>query len=141
MLAAMKTPLLPRPSTSETAAASVDPRWAWHHRTLLRLSAKLADEHGARLHAAAAPAEREAIGFADSVSDQNDRDLNVAELRAEEGLIEEVDAALARLRAGTYGVCEDTGQPISAARLRAVPWTRFCREAAQNRERASKAAP
>jgi RNA polymerase-binding transcription factor DksA len=137
----MKTPVLPMPSPSETAATPVDPRWAWHHRTLLRLRAWLTEEHGARLHTAAAPVGHEAVGFADSVSDQNERDLNVAELHAEEGLIEEVDAALARLRAGTYGVCEDTGRPISAARLRAVPWTRFCREAAQNREHARNAAP
>jgi DnaK suppressor protein len=136
----MKTPALSAPSHPETAAP-FDPRWAWHHRTLLRLRARLADEHGARLHAAAAPVGPEAVGFADSVSDQNERDLNVAELRAEENQLDEVDAALARLHAGTYGVCEDTGQPISAARLRAVPWTRWSREAAQNRERARNATP
>jgi RNA polymerase-binding transcription factor DksA len=132
-------------STSSPAASSLptdpDPRWAWHHRTLLRLRARLVGEHGARLHAAAAPAGHEAVGFADSVSDQNERDLNVAELRAEESQLDEVDAALARLRAGTYGVCEDTGQPISPARLRAVPWTRFGREAAQRRERRKEGTP
>ncbi len=137
----MKTPVLPMPSRPETAAASVDPRWTWHHRTLLRLRARLTVDHGARLHAAAAPAGHEAVGFADNVSDQNERDLNVAELRAEESQLDEVDAALARLRAGTYGVCEDTGKTISAERLRAVPWTRFCREAAQRRERSQNAAP
>jgi RNA polymerase-binding transcription factor DksA len=137
----MKIPLPLAPSHPATNATPVDSCWAWHHRTLLRLRARLAEEHGARLHSAAAPHGHEVVGFADSVSDQNERDLNVAELRAEEGLLEEVDAALARLHTGTYGVCEDTGQPISAARLRAVPWTRFCREAAQNRERARSAAP
>jgi RNA polymerase-binding transcription factor DksA len=129
------------PPPQSAPSSPVDPRWAWHHRTLLRLRERLADEHGARLHTAAAPAGHEAVGFADSVSDQNERDLNLAELRAEENQLGEVDAALARLRAGTYGVCEDTGQPISAERLHAVPWTRFCREAAQNRERARKATP
>jgi RNA polymerase-binding transcription factor DksA len=138
MKPAAPLPVLPRP---ETAAAPADARWEWHHRALLRLRARLAGEHGARMHAATASAGGEAVGFADSVSDQNERDLNVAELRAEENQLDEVDAALARLHAGTYGVCEDTGQPISAARLRAVPWTRWSREAAQRRERAATVRP
>ena len=27
---------------------------------------------------------------------------------------------------GTYGVCRDCGDPIAAARLQAIPWTRVC---------------
>jgi RNA polymerase-binding transcription factor DksA len=40
--------------------------------------------------------------------------------------VEEADAALARLDAGTYGVCEACGQPISAGRLEARPTARTC---------------
>ncbi|MGN6241262.1 MAG: TraR/DksA family transcriptional regulator [Cellulosimicrobium cellulans] len=40
--------------------------------------------------------------------------------------VEEVDAALARLDAGTYGVCEACGQPIAAGRLEARPTARTC---------------
>jgi RNA polymerase-binding transcription factor len=40
--------------------------------------------------------------------------------------LDEIDAAQARLEAGTYGVCEGCGQTIMLARLRAVPTTRFC---------------
>jgi DnaK suppressor protein len=36
----------------------------------------------------------------------------------------EVDAALARLEAGTYGICERCGRPIEAARLEARPTAR-----------------
>ncbi|WP_408899386.1 TraR/DksA family transcriptional regulator [Nocardioides sp. R1-1] len=38
----------------------------------------------------------------------------------------EVDAALARLDAGTYGVCERCGEPIASARLEARPSARRC---------------
>ena len=40
--------------------------------------------------------------------------------------VEEADAALARLDAGTYGVCEDCGQQIAAGRLEARPTARTC---------------
>jgi DnaK suppressor protein len=42
----------------------------------------------------------------------------------ERTLLAEVDHALDRLRAGTYGVDEQTGEPIPYERLRAVPWAR-----------------
>lgn len=38
----------------------------------------------------------------------------------------EVEAALQRLEAGTYGICEACGQPIAAARLEARPAARLC---------------
>ena len=38
----------------------------------------------------------------------------------------EVDEALARLEAGTYGFCEDCGQPIAPERLEAIPTARSC---------------
>lgn len=40
--------------------------------------------------------------------------------------VEEVDAALARLDAGTYGVCEACGKPIADGRLEARPTARTC---------------
>jgi RNA polymerase-binding transcription factor DksA len=38
----------------------------------------------------------------------------------------EVDAALARVEAGTYGVCEGCGSPVGDARLEALPAARLC---------------
>ncbi len=43
-------------------------------------------------------------------------------------LLRAIEEALARIRQGTYGVCEVCKQPISNARLEAVPWARHCRE-------------
>lgn len=41
-------------------------------------------------------------------------------------LIEQVDAALARLDTGSYGVCQECGDPVEAERLIADPLVRFC---------------
>ncbi|HEY3334732.1 MAG TPA: TraR/DksA C4-type zinc finger protein [Candidatus Limnocylindrales bacterium] len=40
--------------------------------------------------------------------------------------LEAVDAALARLEAGTYGGCTVCGKPVGAARLDALPWAALC---------------
>lgn len=54
-------------------------------------------------------------------------------------LIEQVDAALARIAAGTFGICVTCGQPIAAARLEALPAAAHCiecqKKATQGRRR------
>jgi DnaK suppressor protein len=52
------------------------------------------------------------------------RDLALRE--AAERRVREVDAALARLDAGTFGLCGSCGEPIAAARLDALPWAALC---------------
>ena len=48
-------------------------------------------------------------------------------LRERNGLhLAEVDAALARLGAGTYGACAACGNPIAPERLEALPWASLC---------------
>jgi DnaK suppressor protein len=48
-------------------------------------------------------------------------------LRDRNGLhLAEVDAALARLEAGTYGSCTSCGRPIATERLEALPWAALC---------------
>lgn len=40
--------------------------------------------------------------------------------------LEEVERALAKVDDGTFGTCEECGEPIAAARLEAMPATRYC---------------
>ena len=47
-------------------------------------------------------------------------------LGSEEQILAEATAALARLEAGTFGICEKCGQPIAKLRLKAVPYARYC---------------
>ena len=49
--------------------------------------------------------------------------------------LSEVEAALKRMDRGTYGVCEDCGEPIPEVRLRALPWARFCIKCTERRQR------
>ena len=43
-------------------------------------------------------------------------------------LLHAIEDALTRIRHEEFGICEECGQPISKARLEAVPWTRWCRD-------------
>ena len=46
----------------------------------------------------------------------------------------EIESALARMAKGTYGICEETEEPIEKERLLAIPWTRLSIEGAEIRE-------
>jgi len=50
-------------------------------------------------------------------------------------LITEIDRALAKMREGTYGACEGTGEPIGFARLNLRPWARYSVEYQEELER------
>jgi DnaK suppressor protein len=51
-------------------------------------------------------------------------DERIGLLERERRLLAEVEAALSRIRGGTYGVDEGTGDPIPYERLAAIPWAR-----------------
>ncbi len=57
-----------------------------------------------------------------------DRELDEGLEEGVQQTLREIDAALARMDDGTYGMCEDCGKPIAPERLAAIPWTRFCVE-------------
>ena len=47
--------------------------------------------------------------------------------------LEEVERAIGKLDDGTYGMCEECGEPIAPARLEAMPAARYCITHASNR--------
>ena len=53
-------------------------------------------------------------------------------------LIEKIDAALRRIKDGTYGFCEETGEPIGLKRLMARPVATLSIEAQEKHERDEK---
>jgi DnaK suppressor protein len=53
--------------------------------------------------------------------------------------LREVRDALERLKDGSYGVCIDCGRRIEPARLGAIPWTPYCRQDQERRERGAAA--
>ena len=54
------------------------------------------------------------------------RHLALSALDRERRMLGEIEMALGRIKAGDYGICEACGCDISGARLRALPWARFC---------------
>lgn len=46
----------------------------------------------------------------------------------------EIESALGRIEQGTFGICEETEEPIEPERLLAIPWTRLSIEGAEIRE-------
>ena len=64
----------------------------------------------------------------DQANSDAEAELQVRVHQSDARLVRAIDEALARIRRGTFGVCEVCKQPISKARLEAVPWTRLCRE-------------
>lgn len=61
----------------------------------------------------------EESGEGDSIAVERDRALQISAREREE--IAEIDAALARIEAGTYGICIVSGKPIPKDRLEAIP--------------------
>lgn len=74
----------------------------------------------------------------DSVEDGDARmmaSLELTQLRRNEHALGEVQEARRRIREGSYGFCEDCGEPIGVERLRAVPTARYCLPHEEQRER------
>lgn len=65
-------------------------------------------------------------GFADSAQVAAEHVENRTLAAQLQDQLDDVEAALGRIDEGTYGTCEVCEQPVAAARLEAMPSTRFC---------------
>lgn len=63
---------------------------------------------------------------ADRATAESDRSFTLRLRDRERRLIRKIRGALARIEDGTYGICEECGEDISIARLKARPVTRLC---------------
>ena len=73
--------------------------------------------------------------FADRASSETDRAIELRARDRQRKLIAKIDEALARLDDGTYGYCEETGEPIALKRLEARPIATLTIEAQERHER------
>ncbi|MFI5356968.1 MAG: TraR/DksA family transcriptional regulator [Opitutales bacterium] len=73
--------------------------------------------------------------MADAGTDTFDRDFALSLVSSEQEALSEIEAAIKRIDAGTYGLCEITGKPIAKERLLAVPFTRYSAESQKQIER------
>jgi len=73
--------------------------------------------------------------YADRASSETDRSIELRARDRQRKLISKIDAALRRIDDGTYGYCEETGEPISLKRLDARPIATLSIEAQERHER------
>jgi DnaK suppressor protein len=76
--------------------------------------------------------------LADRASSETDRAIELRARDRQRKLIAKIDAALQRIEDGTYGYCEETGEPIALKRLDARPIATLSIEAQERHERREK---
>jgi len=76
--------------------------------------------------------------FADRASNETDRSIELRARDRQRKLIAKIDAAITRIDDGTYGYCEETGEPISLKRLEARPIATLSIDAQERHEKKEK---
>lgn len=66
------------------------------------------------------------IHLADAGTDTFELENTLGLVGSERKLLQEIDDALERIENNTYGICEGDTEPIPKARLKAIPWARYC---------------
>ncbi|MDH4262575.1 MAG: TraR/DksA family transcriptional regulator [Spirochaetia bacterium] len=74
----------------------------------------------------------------DMATELLDQEMNLSLTTAESNTIKEINEALERIEKGTYGICIDSGEPISKARLKAVPEAKRTLEAQEKFDKKQK---
>lgn len=73
--------------------------------------------------------------IADRASSSYQKEFLFHQSSSERQTLQMVEAALNRIREGTFGECISCGNEINAKRLEAVPWTRYCIECQEKLEK------
>ena len=113
----------------------VKAEWQKYYRHLLELREQLISQMNGLAKESAQEIPGYSLHMADSGTDNFDRDFALSLLSSDQDAIYEIEEALKRIEKHTYGICELTGKPIPAARLEAIPWTRFTVQAQAQLER------
>ena len=95
--------------------------------TLLHKRAEiLAASTGTRPLPASADVNSRQGDLADQASGNNEVHIQLKLKQTDAKILQAIEEALVRMEKGTFGICRDCGEPISRARLEAIPWTRVC---------------
>ena len=74
----------------------------------------------------------------DQASSYTDKNVEMKAINRQIKLISKIDSALKRIQDGTYGFCEETGEPIGLKRLMARPVATLCIAAQEKHEKEEK---
>ena len=132
----MSNPLVPpdyRPSDDDTFMNPV--MREYFRLKLLRWQAELLHESNETLNSLQVDGGMQEPDLADRASAETDRALELRTRDRERKLLSKIEAALQRIEDGTYGYCEETGDPIGVKRLEARPIATLSLEAQERHER------
>ena len=109
--------------------SKVPKQWLPYYNALMSLRTALKGSLGERSSETIGASARESgelsINSSDAGTETFDRDLALSMVANDQEALEEIEDAIDRIFAGTYGVCLETNKPINKNRLKAVPFTRF----------------
>jgi DnaK suppressor protein len=74
------------------------------------------------------------LDLADTATELRNQEFNYSVSEHERAELAGIDAALERLEGGVYGDCEECGEAISEARLKALPWAPLCIKCQEEKE-------
>lgn len=75
------------------------------------------------------------LHMADVGTENYDQEFTLSLIENEQEVLGQIYEALARIDTGTFGTCEDCGQPIAKPRLQAIPYAKLCIDCAREREK------
>jgi DnaK suppressor protein len=76
---------------------------------------------------------------ADDADAMYDAEMNLSLVNNARDIVELIDAALARIAAGTYGICTICGNPIDERRLDVLPYAQYCLDDQRKQEELAEA--
>ncbi len=126
-------------TNTELVESEIAKKWKKYYKLLIDLRAHVSDEISLHTADTLKQNARDDSGNtsspADSGTDSFDRDFALSLVSSEQDALIEIEEAILRIKDGSYGVCEITNKVIPAARLSAVPFTRYSVEGQAEHER------
>jgi DnaK suppressor protein len=110
----------------------------YFRQKLIKWREELLKESSETIHVTLQGTELQKPDLADRASAETDHALELRTRDRERKLISKINEALLRIDDGTYGYCEETGEPITVARLDARPIATLSLEAQERHERLEK---
>jgi DnaK suppressor protein len=102
---------------------------------LVKMREELVQEIGRRTKATTEAGAQDIGDILDSVSEERTRELDMILTDREKRKLHQIDDAIDRIDEGTYGQCEECGVKVPKARLKVLPFAKFCVECQEKMER------
>ena len=113
-------------ATSRTKSGGIGANLKQFRQVLEEKSIELRSRMGTQTASAILAIQEDPYDSADWAEKSHEEWIFLQRNSVEMALLREIDEALARMREGTYGTCQDCNLPILRKRLEALPWARHC---------------